>query len=61
MKIQEIEAIAKNKGVKTAKMGRIELIRAIQKAEGNPECFGYGNADRCPQTDCLWMKDCLKA
>lgn len=59
MKVQEIRAIAKQMGVGTAKMGKTEIIRLIQKAEDNPECFGCGGAETCPQMDCLWMKDCL--
>lgn len=59
MKIQEIRTIAKNKGVKTTKMGKTEIIRAVQKAEGNTECYGTGMADKCEQIGCLWREDCL--
>jgi hypothetical protein len=35
------------------------LIRSIQRAEGNPDCFrrspGY-----CDQLDCVWRKYCLE-
>jgi hypothetical protein len=34
------------------------LIRSIQRAEGNPDCFGKG-FDRCDRLDCAWRHYCL--
>jgi hypothetical protein len=36
-----------------------ELIRSIQRAEGNPDCFrrAHGNCDRL---DCAWRNYCLQ-
>ncbi len=34
------------------------LIRSIQRAEGNPECFLKGAKD-CSQLECAWRLYCL--
>lgn len=36
------------------------LIRSIQRAEGNPDCFLKGGED-CAQLDCAWRPYCLKS
>ena len=58
MKLAEIKEVAARKGVKTGKMPKAELIRAVQTAEGNPACFGSGRAATCGEADCLWREDC---
>lgn len=58
MKTEEVKEIARQRGVKTVKMKKGELIRAIQEAEGNPTCFDTGKAAECGQADCLWREDC---
>ena len=58
MKIEEIRRIAKQKDVKTGKMKKGDIIRAIQEAEGNPICFDTANAVDCRQPNCLWLEDC---
>jgi hypothetical protein len=58
MKIQDIQKIAKKKGVNAGKMNQTELIRAIQKAEGNNACFATGAVQACGQMNCLWRSDC---
>ncbi|MCM2359069.1 MAG: Rho termination factor N-terminal domain-containing protein [Geobacteraceae bacterium] len=58
MKIEQIKEIAKKRGVKTGKMKKGEIIRAIQEAEGNPACFDTGKADECGEMSCLWREDC---
>jgi hypothetical protein len=35
------------------------LIRSIQRAEGNPDCFRRVQAG-CDQIDCAWRKYCLE-
>jgi hypothetical protein len=37
---------------------KAELIRAIQLAECNSDCFGTAE-DYCDQLNCLFRKDCL--
>jgi hypothetical protein len=58
MKMQEIREIAKNTGIKAGKMSKMELIRSIQRAEGNNDCFAGDNASGCEQLNCLWREDC---
>ena len=58
MKVEQIRAIAAGMGIKTGKMKKGEIIRAIQEAEGNPQCFDTGKAAECGQANCLWRKDC---
>ena len=58
MKMQEVKEIAKKWGVKTSKLNKGELIRAIQSEEGNIPCFGIGKATECSQARCPWREDC---
>ena len=59
MKIQKIRSIAKEMGVKSARMSKGEIIRAIQEAEGNFPCFGTVREGFCDREDCMWKADCL--
>jgi len=61
MKIQDIREIAKKNGVRVRKLNKIELIRAIQKAEGNSDCFATPYVRECNQMNCLWREDCMIA
>jgi hypothetical protein len=58
MNVQEIKTIAKEKGVKAGTMKKMELVQAIQMAEGNEPCFGTGRSASCGQAACLWKDDC---
>ena len=40
--------------------GKIELVREIQKAEGNIPCFATERANNCDEKNCIWREDCLK-
>jgi hypothetical protein len=60
MKLQEVKAIAKERGVDYGRMRKEELIKAIQRAEGNNDCFGTSLSMECGQISCLWREDCLK-
>lgn len=59
MKLQEIREIAKKNIIKAGKMTKTELIRTIQKAEGNNACFATSLRD-CKEVNCLWREDCMK-
>ncbi len=61
MKLREIKAIAKAKGIKADDLKKPELIRAIQRAEGNFDCYGSATSGFCDQPNCMWRKDCLSA
>lgn len=59
MKIQKIRSVAKDLGVKSNGLGKEEIIRAIQYAEGNFPCFGTAHEGHCDRDDCAWREDCL--
>jgi hypothetical protein len=60
MKMQEIRNIAKERGLKVSGgINKTELIRSIQRAEGNTDCFGTEHVNICGQINCLWREDCL--
>ncbi len=60
MKLQEVQAMAKAKGIKMSNQkDQALLIREIQKAEGNFPCYGTAKSGACDQSGCLWRKDCL--
>ena len=56
--VKELRVMAKDLGVGTSKLNKAELIKAIQLAEGNFDCFGTP-VDYCDQVDCLFRVDCL--
>jgi hypothetical protein len=60
MKMQEITEIARRMGTMTGKMNKADLIRTIQRAEGNADCFAL-KGHECDQINCLWREDCMKA
>lgn len=59
MLVEEIRKIAKVHGIKTARMKKGDIIKLIQKEEGNYSCFGSAENGICDQTACLWREDCL--
>jgi len=58
MKVQEVREIAKKRGIAAGRMNKTELIRTIQRAEGNYDCFATPYRDECNQLECLWREDC---
>ncbi len=59
MIMKDIRKKANVLGIKPRKMKKIELVRTIQKNEGNPDCYGKSGG-YCPRTDCCFFGDCLK-
>ncbi len=59
MLMQEIREIAKEYGLKTARVSKLDLIREIQRTEGNFDCFASSGAGTCNQMGCRWRDDCL--
>jgi hypothetical protein len=59
MLMKEVSAIAKKYGIKTGKLTKSDLIRAIQLHEGNFDCFGSAIDGYCDQYGCFWREDCL--
>lgn len=58
MKMDEIRRKAVKIGLNAQGMKKVELVRAIQSAEGNVACFDTEKGD-CDQLACCWRKDCL--
>jgi hypothetical protein len=58
LKVQEIKNIAKK--YYNGEMNQTDLIRAIQKAEGNKACFATFCVKTCSQMNCTWRTDCKK-
>lgn len=58
MNMTEVKSIAKDRGIKCGKLNKTGLIQAMQRQEGNPECFNTGQMDICGQGQCLWLADC---
>lgn len=61
MQIQDIRTIAKAHGLKTARISKVELVRQIQSAEGNFNCFATAVDGVCDQLGCIWRDDCFAA
>ena len=59
MTVRELQKMAKELGIKPAGLRKGELIKSIQKTEGNFDCFGTA-IDHCDQLGCLFRGDCLK-
>ena len=59
MKITEIKEIAKKHNVKIGKATKSELVRSIQQAEGNQQCFDNNISAQCGQHSCAWRDDCV--
>jgi len=59
MKFNEIQKMAKKMGVNTFRMNKTGMIRTIQRAENNIECYGSLRVNYCQEMECLWRDDCL--
>jgi len=60
MRLPAVEKKAKQLGVKdTWKYSKKDLIKTIQRTEGNYDCFGTARSN-CNQISCCWRGDCLK-
>jgi hypothetical protein len=60
MTLKQVKDIAKTTGIKVGNMKKENIIRTIQKTEGNFDCFGTAIAGECDQMNCIWRGDCLK-
>ena len=57
MKVTQIREIARELKIKNySRMRKDDLIRAIQVAEGNTDCFK--RIPGCGEKGCLWREDC---
>lgn len=58
MHMKQIQQMARERGIKIGRKNKGDLIREIQRAEGNFECFGTAG-DYCDQLTCLFRDICL--
>jgi hypothetical protein len=58
MTFAEIKKIAIEQGIRVVGVTKIDIVRAIQKQEGNTTCFASGKAAECGQPHCLWSAVC---
>ena len=58
MKMNEVRDLAKNLGINSFGKKKLELIKEIQRKQGNFDCFGTA-ANYCDQLDCLFRSSCL--
>jgi len=61
MNLQEIRRLARNQGLMPKKLSKLDLVRQIQRNEGNFDCFATAYDGVCDQYACLWRKDCFAA
>ncbi len=59
MELRKIRKIAKRMGVRTWGVDKPDLVRSIQRKEGNFDCFGSAVEGVCDQAGCLWREDCF--
>lgn len=60
MNLEEIRGMAQNRGLKPGKLNKRELIRLIQRDEGNFDCFATAFDGVCDQQSCTWRQDCFR-
>ncbi|MBI4776021.1 MAG: Rho termination factor N-terminal domain-containing protein [Deltaproteobacteria bacterium] len=60
MKFNDIRKKAKELNINTYRMKKTDMIRSIQRAENNPECYGTPRVKDCNEERCLWRPDCLE-
>ena len=58
MKRNELERLAKSLGIKSIGKNKADLIKQIQRKQGNFDCFGSA-VDYCDQFSCLFRASCL--
>lgn len=59
MNMQEIRILAKDFGIKTSRLSKMQLIQTIQLSEGNFGCFASATTGECDQAKCIWRNDCF--
>ena len=59
MNMQEIRGIARDMGIKSARLRKVDLVRTIQDKEGNFSCFATALNGACDQQGCIWRNDCF--
>lgn len=59
-KLREIYALAQSRGINPYRYEELsDLIRTIQRVEGNTPCFATPYAEKCCEYGCRWRAECL--
>lgn len=58
MKINEVRALGKSMGINSFGKNKVELIKEIQREQGNFDCFGTAK-DYCDPLECLFRASCF--
>lgn len=59
MRFHDILKMAKAMDINSYRMKKTDMIRGIQRAENNIECYGTERIGSCHEEACLWRSDCL--
>ena len=59
MNFNDIRTMAKGMNINTARMKKTDVIRSIQRAEHNIDCYATPRVEQCGEDTCLWRKDCV--
>ena len=57
-KLQDARNMARKMGINTRNVTLTELIRAIQRAEGNKDCYMSAHVLTCEEKSCFWREYC---
>lgn len=60
MKFEEVRAIAKSHGIQAVRHSRTELVKMIQREEGNFDCYSTAYDGICDQMGCCWREGCFE-
>lgn len=56
---QRLYELARQNYIFDASLSEADLIRTIQLAEGNTDCYASAVSCQCGELDCRWREDCL--
>jgi hypothetical protein len=59
MNKKDLLKLAKQHRIADVSGGKAEIIRGIQLAEGNFDCYASAAEGECDQGACRWRDDCL--
>lgn len=57
--IGQSRSSGKEKGLRNDTLDTTNLVRSIQRAEGNPDCFRKAE-EYCDRLECTWRPYCLR-
>jgi hypothetical protein len=55
----DVQKIARERGIDVAGLDLVGAVRALQRAEGNFDCFATATGGWCDQLACLWREECF--